>query len=105
MTQEEIIRMAREANIKQAIEAPHLLMVHELERFAALVAATCKSGLQVHDDTARSIKEAVAAELRRLHGVNAMMLEALEAASNYVDNSGGVSQRYRQVIAAARRNI
>jgi hypothetical protein len=31
--------MAREANIKQAIETPHLLMVHELERFAALVAA------------------------------------------------------------------
>ena len=39
MTHEEIIRMAREANIKQAIETPHLLMVHELERFAALVAA------------------------------------------------------------------
>jgi hypothetical protein len=30
--------MAREANIKQAIETPHLLMVHELERFATLVA-------------------------------------------------------------------
>jgi hypothetical protein len=39
MTSEDIIRMAREANIKQAIETPHLLMVHELERFAALVAA------------------------------------------------------------------
>lgn len=39
MNREEIIRMAREANIKQAIETPHLLMVHELERFAALVAA------------------------------------------------------------------
>ena len=39
MTKEDIIRMAREANIKQAIETPHLLMVHELERFAALVAA------------------------------------------------------------------
>ena len=39
MTQDEIIRMAREANIKQATETPHLLMVHELERFAALVAA------------------------------------------------------------------
>jgi hypothetical protein len=39
MDREEIIRMAREANIKQAIETPHLLMVHELERFAALVAA------------------------------------------------------------------
>ena len=38
MDREEIIRMAREANIKQAIETPHLLMVHELERFAALVA-------------------------------------------------------------------
>ena len=39
MTHEEIIKLAREANIKQAIETPHLLMVHELERFAALVAA------------------------------------------------------------------
>ena len=39
MNREDIIRMAREANIKQAIETPHLLMVPELERFAALVAA------------------------------------------------------------------
>ena len=39
MNKEDIIRMAREANIKQAIETPHLLMVHELERFAVLVAA------------------------------------------------------------------
>ena len=39
MNREDIIRMAREANIKQAIETPHLLMVHELERFADLVAA------------------------------------------------------------------
>ena len=39
MTKEDIIRMAREANIKQAIETPHLLMVHELERFAALAAS------------------------------------------------------------------
>ena len=39
MDRQDIIRMAREANIKQAIETPHLLMVHELERFAALVAA------------------------------------------------------------------
>jgi len=37
MTRDDIIRMAREANIKQAIETPHLLMVHELERFAALI--------------------------------------------------------------------
>jgi hypothetical protein len=39
MTREDIIKLAREANIKQAIETPHFLMVHELERFAALVAA------------------------------------------------------------------
>lgn len=39
VNREDIIRMAREANIKQAIETPHLLMVHELERFAALVFA------------------------------------------------------------------
>jgi hypothetical protein len=45
MNREEIIRMAREANIKQAIETPHLLMVHELERFAALVAAAERNKL------------------------------------------------------------
>ncbi len=39
MDREDIIRMAQEAGIKQAIETPHLLMVHELERFASLVAA------------------------------------------------------------------
>ena len=39
MNKEELIKLAREANIKQAIETPHLLMVPELERFAALVAA------------------------------------------------------------------
>lgn len=39
MTPDDIIKMAREAGIKQAIETPHLLMVHELERFANLVAA------------------------------------------------------------------
>jgi hypothetical protein len=38
MTRDDIIKMAKEAGIKQAIETPHLLMVHELERFAALVA-------------------------------------------------------------------
>lgn len=39
MNSGDVLRMAREANIKQAIETPHLLMVHELGRFAALVAA------------------------------------------------------------------
>jgi len=39
MNREDIIKLAREANIKQAIETPHLLMAHELERFASLVAA------------------------------------------------------------------
>jgi hypothetical protein len=39
MTRDDIIKMAKEAGIKQAIETPHLLMVHELERFVALVAA------------------------------------------------------------------
>jgi hypothetical protein len=51
MNREDIIRMAREANIKQAIETPHLLMVHELERFAALVAAAeCESCAKVVED-------------------------------------------------------
>ena len=39
MNREDIIKLAREANIKQAIETPHLLFVHELERFAALAVA------------------------------------------------------------------
>ena len=39
LDKDNIIKMAQEAGIKQAIETPHLLMVHELERFAALVAA------------------------------------------------------------------
>lgn len=34
-----IIELAREAGIKQAVENPSLLMVHELTRFAALVRA------------------------------------------------------------------
>ena len=66
-----VIEMAREANIKQAIETPHLLMVNELERFAELVRAderekykwdihscgpTCKRYACV------SMREAVAAE-------------------------------------------
>ena len=45
MDREDIIRMARGANIKQAIETPHLLMVHELERFASLVAAAERNKL------------------------------------------------------------
>ena len=43
-----------------------------------------------------------AAELRRLEAVNAQLLEALGAASNYIDTLGGVSQRYRSAIAAAK---
>lgn len=57
MTREDIIRMAREANIKQAIETPHLLMVHELERFAALVAAAerevCAKALKAMNEKLR----------------------------------------------------
>ena len=41
-------------------------------------------------------------EVERMHRVNAQLLEALGAASNYIDHLGGVSQRYRQVIAAAK---
>ena len=51
MNREDIIKLAREANIKQAIETPHLLMVHELERFAALVAAAEREALEKIDWT------------------------------------------------------
>jgi hypothetical protein len=39
MTREDIISMAREAGIKQAIEEQHLLFVHERERFYELATA------------------------------------------------------------------
>ena len=71
MTREDIIRMAREANIKQAIETPHLLMVHELERFAALVAAAEREAcakvcdvLAVHPEYASDITKVAAQAIR-----------------------------------------
>jgi len=71
MNREEIIRMAREANIKQAIETPHLLMVHELERFAALVAAHEREAcakvcdvLAVHPEYASDITKVAAQAIR-----------------------------------------
>jgi hypothetical protein len=48
------------------------------------------------------LAQEAADELRRLHAINAQLLEALESASNYVDNLGGISPIYRQVIAVAR---
>ena len=45
-----IIELAREAGIKQAVENPSLLMVHELTRFAALVrAAALEEAAQIAD--------------------------------------------------------
>ena len=71
MTRDDIIRMAREANIKQAIETPHLLMVHELERFAALVAAAEREAcakvcdvLAVHPEYASDITKVAAQAIR-----------------------------------------
>ena len=71
MNREDIIRMAREANIKQAIETPHLLMVHELERFAALVAAHEREAcakvcdvLAVHPEYASDITKVTAQAIR-----------------------------------------
>ena len=71
MDREDIIRMAREANIKQAIETPHLLMVHELERFAALVAAAEREAcakvcdvLAVHPEYASDITKVAAQAIR-----------------------------------------
>ena len=71
MDREDIIRMAREANIKQAIETPHLLMVHELERFAALVAAHEREAcakvcdvLAVHPEYASDITKVAAQAIR-----------------------------------------
>lgn len=75
MNRDDIIRMAREANIKQAIETPHLLMVHELERFAALVAAAARAEeneacakvcdvLAVHPEYASDITKVAAQAIR-----------------------------------------
>lgn len=75
MNRDDIIRMAREANIKQAIETPYLLMVHELERFAALVAAAARAEeneacakvcdvLAVHPEYASDITKVAAQAIR-----------------------------------------
>ena len=71
MDREEIIRMAREANIKQAIETPYLLMVQELERFAALVATAEREAcakvcdvLAVHPEYASDITKVAAQAIR-----------------------------------------
>ena len=63
-----IIELAREAGIKQAVENPSLLMVHELTRFAALVrAAALEEAAQKCDDlwqddgTAYDCREAIRA--------------------------------------------
>ena len=71
MDKEDIIRMAREAGIKQAIETPHLLMLHELERFAALVAAAEREAcakacdvLAIHPEYASDITKVAAQAIR-----------------------------------------
>ena len=71
MTRDDIIKMARDAGIKQAIETPHLLMVHELERFAALVAAHEREAcaklcdvLAVHPEYASDITKVAAQAIR-----------------------------------------
>ena len=81
LNRSEIIRMAREANIKQAIETPHLLMVPELERFAALVAAAEQKKWE--EQTPIEINEAVLGERQRI--VNLLMIqhEAAKGAHNY----------------------
>ena len=66
MTPDDIIKMAREAGIKQAIETPHLLMVHELERFAALVAAAEREAcVQIIEEYRIPVGNSVAGELAR----------------------------------------
>ena len=58
-----VIEMAREANIKQAIETPHLLMVSELERFAELVRADEREqGQKWFDAVTAQHKQAILAE-------------------------------------------
>ena len=77
MTRDDIIKMAKEAGIKQAIETPHLLMVHELERFASLVAAHEREAcaqvcdvLAIHPEYASDITK-VAAQAIRARGNHA----------------------------------
>lgn len=48
---------------------------------------------------AGGVAPAAAAELRRLHAVNAKLLEALNSASNYIDVLGGSSKCYRSTLA------
>ncbi len=71
MTRDDIIKMAKEAGIKQAIETPHLLMVHELERFASLVAAHEREAcaqvcdvLAIHPEYASDITKVAAQAIR-----------------------------------------
>jgi hypothetical protein len=45
-----------------------------------------------------ALHRAAAAELRRLHQVNQELAEALNAAANYIDTLGGVSESYRQKL-------
>jgi hypothetical protein len=46
--------------------------------------------------------EKYASANRRFAKINAQLLEALAAASNYIDTLGGASQNYRAAIAAAK---
>jgi uncharacterized coiled-coil protein SlyX len=58
---------------------------------------------RLHDENAGLLEQNTALDkkLAELEAINAQLLEALESASNYVDNLGGSSQIYRQVIAVA----
>ena len=70
-----VIEMAREANIKQAIETPHLLMVNELERFAELVRADA-----IAEERNRCSQLAIRCSWEVVGAENALRVAALDEA-------------------------
>jgi len=74
---DDIIKMAREAGIKQAIETPHLLMVHELERFAWLVRAAEREACALVCEERQEVFQKYYTK-----GLAAMCAEAIRARGN-----------------------
>lgn len=51
------------------------------------------------EESDRHWNKGIAQELRRLHSENQELVKALNAAANYIDTLGGVSESYRQKLA------
>lgn len=101
MTRDDIIRMAREANNSGHIDVNWLVHYHwdYLERFAALVAAAerdeCAKVCDAIDvEYEGELGWKAAAELRRLHEVNADLIDALQFCSgtSYITDAHRVAE-------------